>query len=106
MRLESAFILGLDHAFGCRKRLHGRLGIVFLLAGEHGYGIGRGGLGGADVVVHSLLSAGEGALYVAPGHLERTRGANRVPLVLGDDGDEAALDERLRTTNARERGSV
>ncbi len=83
MGLERPFVLGLDHAGGGAERLFdvaGLLAFVLVLA--------RRGL--ADVVVERGL-LDERRLHVRPFDLERLRGLDRVPLVLGVDGEEALL---------------
>src|SRR5262249_51214690 len=98
MRLERPFVLGLDHACGGAERfLHvaGLLALVLVLA--------RRGL--ADVIVERRLLY-EWRLRVRPFDLERLRGLDRIPFLLGIDGEEALLQIDLGAANVLDRRFV
>src|SRR2546429_3775811 len=91
MGLERPFVFELDHAGGSAERL---VDVADLLAFVDA--LARRRL--ADVIIERGL-VNERRLYVRPLDLERLRGLDRVPLVLGVDGEEALLQIDLGTTD-------
>ena len=94
MRLERPFVLGLDHPRGTPEgRRDVALGWQILV---------RDGGRRTDVVVN-LLRRRKGILRRGPLHLERLRGAHRVPLTLRNHGQEVLLMHHARALDGGDR---
>ena len=97
MRLERPLVLGLDHARGGPKRL------VDIADRPHVLALAHRRL--ADVVVELGLLR-ERRLGVRPLDLEFLVGLDRIPFLVGDDGEEVVLAHHARARNVLDRAFV